>query len=194
MATTWPFWNEKRISDVYENIYIRTFVEDWYVIVNRIASEIDGVDKITKKILDLGAGEGHTAKQILDRVKTSYVCDIVEPDEPSLEKARQFLSLENNLGRAWVGGIADISQKNMYDVIYTSHTNYYWGISAEDYDQKLRSLIDSIESGGKLLILTLPEDSAHYKVMLHQIYPVWNYSEHMINFYKNLNYQVDLIA
>lgn len=192
MTITWPFWNEKRISDVYENIYIRTFVEDWLKIVNEISKEINSTKVGNKLVLDIGSGEGHTTKQILDRVKGNYVCDILEIDEKALDKAKIFLQTENNIGEVIYGGVDKINVKNKYDVVYTSHTNYYWSDNINKYDLYLKNIVDSIKDNGKLLILTLPENSAHYKVMLRQIYPTYNYSEYIEKFYKNNGFKVKI--
>ncbi len=190
MTTIWPFWNEKRISDVYENIYIRTFVEDWFLIVAKLAEEISNTGGDYLKILDIGCGEGHTAKQILDRVKKDYVCDLLETDNAALERAKSFLQVENKPGEIFNGGVEILSFKNEYNVIYTSHTNYYWGVNEDHYKIQLDNVYTAIKEGGKLLILTLPQDSAHYKVMLHQIYPEYNYSEYIENYYKSKGYNV----
>ncbi len=192
MTITWPFWNEKRISDVYENIYIRTFVKDWFNIVNVLAKEINSVKSKNKLILDIGCGEGHTTKQILDRVKGNYVCDLLETDQSALEKAKKFLHVENNIGKIIYGGVETISSVNDYDVIYTSHTNYYWSENKEQYDLYLLNILNAVKEKGKLLILTLPENSAHYQVMLHQIYPRYNYSEYIENFYKKKGLDVNV--
>ena len=37
--TEWHFWGEKQFEDVYENIYIRTSMEDWFKIVKEIAKD-----------------------------------------------------------------------------------------------------------------------------------------------------------
>jgi len=192
MTITWPFWNEKRISDVYENIYIRTFVEDWFKIASTLAKEINSVKVENKLILDIGCGEGHTTKQILDRVKGNYVCDLLETDNVALEKANKFLKMENNVGEVIYGGVEIVNISEKYDVIYTSHTNYYWSDNKEQYDLYLENILDTVKKKGKLLILTLPEKSAHYQVMLHQIYPKYNYSEYIENFYRNMGLKVNV--
>ena len=70
----WNFWGEKEISDVYENIYIRSVMEDWFDIVFEIVKEFSSVKKDSKKqIVDIGCGEGHTTKQILDRIEKNYI-------------------------------------------------------------------------------------------------------------------------
>lgn len=40
--TEWAFWGDRQIVSVYGNIYLRTFVEDWFEIVDNIAKEIKG--------------------------------------------------------------------------------------------------------------------------------------------------------
>ena len=145
MTVTWPFWNEKRISDVYENIYIRTFVEDWFKIASKLAKEINLVKEKNKLILDIGSGEGHTTKQILDRVKGNYICDLLETDKVALERSKKFLESENNVGEIIYGGVETIKTKEKYDVIYTSHTNYYWSDKKELYDLYLKNILDAAQ-------------------------------------------------
>ena len=49
-----------------------------------------------------------------------------------------------------------------------------------------------MNDGGKLMILTLPEKSDHYKIALRQIYPKFNYAQYIINFYKNIGLDVNV--
>lgn len=193
MSTIWPFWNEKRISDVYENIYIRTNVEDWFVIVETLAKEINSTKADNLKILDVGCGEGHTAKQILDRVQKEYICDLLETDNPVLERAKSFLQVENKPGEIFHGGVELLNFNEKYDVVYTSHTNYYWGANEDHYRLQLDNIYNSVKKDGKLLILTLPENSSHYKVMLHQIYPEYNYAEYIEKYYKDKGLDVKVV-
>ena len=85
--TEWQFWGDRKILGVYENIYLRTFVEDWFKIVETLASKIKG-----ESILDLGCGEGHTTKQILDRLKQNYLCDLAEPNKSAIKSESYFSS------------------------------------------------------------------------------------------------------
>lgn len=190
--TIWPFWGEKQFSDVYENIYIRSFVEDWFGIVDVIAREINSLKRDLKLILDVGCGEGHTTKQILDRITGEYICDLLEPDADALTSAQTFLAVENSIGEIFPQALAEFESNKKYDVIFTSHTNYYWSIDENDYQQQLKKLLDLLNDGGKLLILTLPQESGHYKIMRHQVYPEFNYAEYIIDFYKNLKMPVSV--
>ncbi len=186
----WHFWGEKEFSDVYENIYIRALTKDWFDIVSQVVKEVDSVKTKGKKILDIGCGEGHTTKQILDRIKGNYICDLLEPNENALASAEAFLAPENNIGELYLRSLATFNTKRKYDIIFTSHTNYYWALNQKDYDRQLKKLITFLKPNGKLLILTLPEKSNHYQIMLNQIYPTFNYAEYIINFYRRLNFKV----
>lgn len=188
----WHFWGEKEFSDVYENIYIRSFVEDWFAIVNKMVDEINSQKTIKKLILDIGCGEGHTTKQILDRIQEGYVCDLLEPSENALTSAEAFLTPENNIGECFPRGLATFKTDKKYDIVFTSHTNYYWGINEKDYNIQLAKLPELLNENGKLLILTLPEDSGHYKIMLKQIYPKFNYAEYITDFYKKIGLKVKI--
>jgi trans-aconitate methyltransferase len=184
----WHFWNEKEFSDVYENIYIRALNEDWFKIVFGMVKEINA--KKHNKILDVGCGEGHTTKQILDRINGKYVCDLLEPNKPSLATAEAFLKPENKIGEIFPQTLATFKTKKKYDLIFTSHTNYYWAINKKDYDYQLSKLVEMLDKKGRLLILTLPENSDHYQIMLRQIYPTFNYTEYIVKFYKKLGLKV----
>ncbi len=189
--TRWEFWNQKEFADVYENIYIRALTEDWYNIVFTIVKEIDAVkSKSKKKILDIGCGEGHTTKQILDRIKGKYVCDLLEPNENALNTAEAFLTPEGNIGTVYPKTLAALKTEKKYDVIVTSHTNYYWSLNQKDYDNHLRKLLSLITENGKVLILTLPRESEHYSIMSRQIYPKFNHAQYIIGFYKKLGLKV----
>jgi hypothetical protein len=183
---TWKFWPEKRFSDVYENIYIRTFVEDWFHIVEVMARELAGKEKL----LDVGCGEGHTTKQILDRLNEPYICDLLEPNQQTLATAQGVLSIENHIGELYPKTLREFVPHKKYEAIFTSHTNYYWGANEDDYNIQLQKLIDSVAENGKLLILTLPEQSDHYKVMLRSIYPSFDYAEYIEDFYKKTGFKV----
>ena len=186
----WHFWGEKEFSDVYENIYIRGLNEDWLNIVFSIAKEISNYKPFNKKIrlLDIGCGEGHTTKQILDRVERPYICDLVEPNKDALAIAEANLTPENNIRTIYNRLLATFQPEHKYDIIFTIHTNYYWSLNEKDYQEQLKKLMGLLDKGGKLLILTLPEESDHYKIMLRKIYPEFNYAQYIIDFYKKLKF------
>ena len=184
--TEWHFWGEKQFADVYENIYLRTFMEDWFDIVKTLAKELSGA----KVILDVGSGEGHTTKQILDRVKGDYECDLLEPNKNALANGEAFLFPENNIKNVYVKTLATFEPERMYDAVFTSHTNYYWAFNKKDFDKQLDKFVSLVKKGGKAMILTLPEKSDHYNIMLREIYPSFNYSEYIAAYYKKKGYKV----
>jgi ubiquinone/menaquinone biosynthesis C-methylase UbiE len=186
--TEWTFWGDRELVSVYGNIYLRTFTEDWFKIVSTLASYIKG-----KILLDLGCGEGHTTKQILDRLDKGYVCDLVEPNEKALNLARDFLKIENKIGDSFVADLRSLKPIKKYDSVFTSHTNYYWADNVEDYQNQLDKAISLVNDKGRLLILTLPEKSDHYNVMIHQVYPTFNYSKFIVNYYKNKGFRVKVV-
>ncbi|MDP3934832.1 MAG: class I SAM-dependent methyltransferase [Candidatus Giovannonibacteria bacterium] len=187
----WHFWGEKEFSDVYENIYIRALNEDWFEIVSIMVDEINSLKTQGKKsILDIGCGEGHTTKQILDRIKGAYACDLLEPNENALASAEAFLTPENNIGKRYPKSLATFKPEKKYDIVFTSHTNYYWALNQKDYNEQLKKLITFLKPNGKLLILTLPWESDHYQIALRQIYPVFNYAQYIIDFYKKFSVQI----
>lgn len=186
----WRFWGEKEFSDVYENIYIRSDMEDWFNIVFEIVKEINAKKSQKKQIIDIGCGEGHTTKQILDRLEEDYVCDLLDPNENALTSAEAFLTPENNIGQCFPRALATFKPNKKYDIVFTSHTNYYWALNQKDYNAQLKKLLELLNKGGKLMILTLPEESDHYRIMLRQIYPEFNYAQYIINFYKKLGFNV----
>lgn len=188
----WHFWGEKEFSDVYENIYIRSYMEDWFNIISEIVKEINSYKISRKQILDIGCGEGHTTKQILDRIDNDYICDLLEPNENALASTEAFLTPENNIGQSFPRSLATFKTNKKYDVVFTSHTNYYWALNQKDYDAQLKKLLELLKQNGKLMILTLPEESDHYRIMLRQIYPEFNYAQYIINFYKNLGLNVEV--
>jgi len=188
----WHFWGEKKFSEVYENIYIRSLVEDWFKIIDKIVEEINIQKSSFKLMLDIGCGEGHTTKQILDRVQGKYICDLLEPNIHALATAEAFLAPENYVGEISPNSFAVYNSAKKFDIIFTSHTNYYWAINQKDYDYQLSKLTDLLNNEGKLLILTLPKESCHYKIMLRQIYPEFNYAEYIIEYYRKLGFKVEV--
>lgn len=186
----WHFWGEKEFSDVYENIYIRGYMEDWFSIVFEIAREINALSARRKRILDIGCGEGHTTKQVLDRIRGEYICDLLEPNENALNSAEAFLTSENNVGGIFPRALATFKPNQKYNIVFTSHTNYYWAFNQKDYDSQLKKLPTFLSDKGKLLILTLPKESDHYRVMLRQIYPEYNYAQYIVRFYTKLGFKV----
>jgi ubiquinone/menaquinone biosynthesis C-methylase UbiE len=186
--TEWVFWGDRKIVSVYGNIYLRTFVEDWFKIVDTMAKETKG-----EKLLDLGCGEGHTTKQILDRLKQKYTCDLIEPNGSALNSAKLFLNFENKIGEAFVNTLSNFKTNKKYDTVFTSHTNYYWANNEQEYKKQLDKAISLIGEKGRLIILTLPKESDHYNIMLYQVYPTFNFSEYIYNYYKSKGFRVKRI-
>lgn len=180
--TKWVFWGDRQILGVYGNIYLRTNVEDWFKIISGVAKEFRG-----SEFIDIGCGEGHSIKQILDRLKAGYSCDLLEPNRKALNSAKKFLSFENNPGKKFCNSLSGLKIKKEYDTVFTSHTNYYWTQDIQDFNNQL---IKFVCLGKKGLILTLPENSDHYKIMLHQVYPKFNYAGHITDFYKKSGFNV----
>jgi len=186
--TEWTFWGDRQIVSVYGNIYLRTFVEDWFKIVNTLSKSLRG-----KVFLDIGCGEGHTTKQVLDQLNKKYTCDLLEPNEKALLSAKSFLSFENNIGDSFTGTLLNFKPNKEYNSVFTSHTNYYWADNENEYKKQLDRAISLVKKGGRLLILTLPEESDHYNVMLRQVYPTFNYSEYIQEYYKQKGFEVKVI-
>ena len=92
--------------------------------------------------------------------------------------------MENKVGNSYVDTLSSFNTKKKYDVIFTSHTNYYWSLDEMDYQKQLDKLISMLKKGGKLLILTLPAESDHYKIMMKQVYPKFDYSKYIVDYYK----------
>jgi len=186
--TEWVFWGDRKIEGVYGNIYLRTFVEDWFDIIEMVSKEFKG-----RGFLDIGCGEGHTTKQILDRLNSDYVCDLLEPDEDALKSAVTFLKFENSVGEAFNKTLKDFNNDKKYDSVFTSHTNYYWADSENDYRKQLDNAMSLVKKGGRFLVLTLPEESDHYNIMLKQVYPSFNYSKYMKDYYESKGLKVKVI-
>ena len=186
--TEWVFWGDRQIVSVYGNIYLRTFVEDWFKIVTTMAKEIKG-----ENILDLGCGEGHTTKQILDRLKQKYVCDLVDPNESALKSAKLFLNFENKIGESFVNTLSSFKSNKKYDTVFTSHTNYYWASEEREYKKQLDKAISLVDEDGRLMILTLPKNSDHYNIMIREVYPKFNYAEYISDYYKSQGFKVKII-
>jgi len=161
-------------------------MEDWFKIVKEIVKELTGF----KVIIDIGCGEGHTTKQILDRLDGDYECDLLEPDKNALANGKVFLFPENNIKDCYVKTLDLFEPERKYDAVYTIHTNYYWAFNERGFVKHLDKLMDMIKSDGKVLILTLPEESDHYNIMIKQVYPRFNYSQFMIDHYKKKGYNV----
>jgi len=185
--TEWHFWGDRKFLDVYGNIYLRTNVRDWFYIILKTSREFVG-----SKFVDIGCGEGHTTKQILDRIGGGYICDLVEPNKKALFYANKFLSMENKIDQKYAETLKTFSPKKKYDTIFTSHTNYYWSDDEVEFCRQLDKLPLLTNKGGKILILTLPEKSDHYKIMLKQVYPEFNYSEYIIRHYRSLGFNVQV--
>lgn len=186
--TEWTFWGDRQLVSVYGNIYLRTFVEDWFKIVDILARELKG-----REFLDIGCGEGHTTKQVLDRLNREYTCDLLEPNKEALALAKTFLGFENKIGNSFASTLSSFKPIKKYDSVFTSHTNYYWADNETEYKKQLDKAMTLVNPGGRLLILTLPEDSDHYKIMLRQVYPTFDYSEYIQDYYKQKGFNVKVI-
>ena len=114
----------------------------------------------------------------------------VSSRSPKLSSGKKFLKSENKIGKVYLNTLKKFNTNKRYDIVFTSHTNYYWAKKEKDYDAQLDKLIGLVKSGGKAMILTLPEKSDHYNIMLKQIYPKFNYAEYIIDYYKNKGLKV----
>jgi len=186
MENPWPFWSEKRFPASYENIYVRAFREDWFEITKAIAKELVS----QQKVLDVGSGEGHTTKQILDRIPNPYVCDLLEPNPDALATSIPFLKTENTTGKTYCTTLKDFNPEAVYDAVFTSHTNYYWATDEADYQEQLEKFVNLCKPGGKALILSLPSDSDFYKLSSRPLFPKFVFSEYLDDFYSKKGYQV----
>ena len=114
----------------------------------------------------------------------------MEPDKNALIYAESFLSPENNVKNFYPVILANFRTKEKYDFVFTSHTNYYWAFNDKDYQSQLKELISLLKDNGKLMILTLPEESDHYNIAIRQIYPKFNYSKYIVEYYKKRGLKV----
>ena len=184
----WTFWPEKEFTDVYENIYVRAFTEDWFKIVLAVAGGLEG----HSLLLDIGCGEGHTTKQILDRIHTPHTCDLLEPHKDALMSAQSFLQKENNVGDTHAVTFKDFEPRKTYDAVFTSHTNYYWSEDEKGYTVLLEKFLGLVHKGGKALMLTLLAESDQYKVLLKDLYKQFVRAEYFEDFCRARGYIVEV--
>ena len=117
----------------------------------------------------------------------------VIPNESALNSAERFLRFENKIGESFVETLVSFRPNKKYDTVFTSHTNYYWAKDEQEYRKQLDKVASLIDKGGRLMILTLPKESDHYNIMLHQVYPAFNYSGYISNYYKSKGFKVKII-
>ncbi len=189
MNNLWPFWSEKRFPSSYENIYVRASREDWFTIIKTLDSQLAN----HSNLLDVGSGEGHTTKQILDRLPNSYECDLLEPNPDALALSVLYLKVENRIRNTYCSTLKDFTPETKYDAVYTSHTNYYWAPDEKSYQQQLLKFLDLSKPKGKALILTLPSDSDHYKIVLKPLFLDFVFSEYIEKFFLEKNFKVEKI-
>jgi hypothetical protein len=117
MSIKWNIWgtNER----IYEEVYLRCDRKNWHAVAKDMAKSIKGL----RYTADLGSGNGHSTRQVLDILNyNDYKCDLFEPDSIALEESKKLTALCNvnsfvNSGAKEIGEL-----RNKYDsIFYCSH-------------------------------------------------------------------------
>ena len=169
-AGGWVFWDQGNDRGPYEDVYSRTRREDWIRIVRFMVDQMTG----SKQILDIGSGDGHSTRQILERLRRKnggFLCDLLEPSEIALKQSLEFLS-GYPIGESFATEVAKFQTERRYDAMFTVHSNYYWAKDEDSYNQCLDQLMANLDTKGVLMVVTLPQDSDHYSVALIQRVPL----------------------
>jgi len=62
----------------------------------------------------------------------------------ALANAKNFLSIENAIKESYNNTLMNFIPSKNYDICYTSHTNYYWALTQDDFNFQLDKLISII--------------------------------------------------
>lgn len=193
----WWDWN------ITSEIYLNTERSDWW----RACKTLARLMAQAKTIIDIGGGDGHTLWQILSVAKKNgsriKKVTFIEPSRSALRLAGKRLkqlsipSLELIKGTLeTVGSKIVNTTKKPYDCLYAGHVNYYFGKqSGGKYN--LQRYYESLELLPKIartvIIMTAPQNSDYYKVVLHNPFTKHAYSEAVTAFYRSRKYKVRII-
>lgn len=183
------WWSPKRQTT---ETYLRTNRKDWFAAVRKISKEIEN----SKRIIDIGCGDGHSTRQILAFTgKKDFDLTLVEPSKEGIKKSKKWLK-DYNIVKTFRKRLCDLkSKKGAYDVALLIHSNYYLGRDGKSDTEKtyLESLKKLAQISKKIIILTAPKESAYYKVIENNPFGEWVFPEYIENYYKKNNFKVKKI-
>lgn len=157
------FW--KHFGHSYAIFSMYCDYNDWRKILDEICKEITAPEiKRTINFLDIGAGIGKNTNEIIEimisRYRTNVLADAVEPS-PLARSYIKNIVIEKRFGGFLNKTYSDVTkiQKKKYDAIILMHSSYY----IDDFFKKLTKLYnESLNQGGKILILSLPSSSIFF--------------------------------
>ncbi|XP_071790298.1 histamine N-methyltransferase-like [Asterias amurensis] len=138
------------------------------------------------RVLGVGSGSGEVESKMLAMLLQKYPRITNRVVEPAVDQIVQYKALVQSKGRELQGVNFDWRQQTLdqhreaatdgakFHFINAVHSMYY----AEDVDSSLMYLYDLLEPGGKLLIITISDDSGTWRLWNH----FTGYQDHLVHF------------
>ncbi|XP_071785311.1 histamine N-methyltransferase-like [Asterias amurensis] len=153
-------------------------------VVEQLPFKLKGNEEL--RVLGVGSGSGEMDSKMLSMLLQKYPRITNRVVEPAVDQIVQYKALVQSKGHELQGVNFDWRQQTLdqyreadrdgakFHFINAVHSMYY----AEDVDSSLMYLYDLLEPGGKLLIITISDDSGFWRLWNH--FP--GYQDHLMHF------------
>ncbi len=180
------FWQKLERSTC--EVYLRTHREDWFKAVEIIAKKLP-----EGKLLDIGAGDLHSTRQILAQAPQVNSCDVLEPNISALPRAKT-LAKYCPIGKMYDDTLLDWMPTTHYDGIMAIHSNYYWGKSKKGYsDEQYHHCLEKILASTNTFILLGASKSSEYYDVVDNPFPEHVHIENTSDYLIKRGYEVEKI-
>lgn len=196
MQHDYLFWDGG--SKIHYEFDRRTDHTDWMTAVTDVVSKLIRNTGTAQniKILDIGAGDGLTTKQITDKLTEDYnykiIIDAIEPSRTALDifckqKFNKNVKVRSTINSPWVPEAVH----DRYDLVFLVHSAYYLANTKEEYEQSINSILSSLTDTGICILFLNDKNSGFYKIAPNPAFDKWTYPEETGKIIRKTGHKID---